>query len=120
MEKLTNEKRKEHPYYSKDTKFLQWAKKDDKKKEIKVKQEELLDWINKIDPNQYSELPEEEKKLKQKEQNQELSKRRAEIQALQEQLKELQANKTGSKAFEVSYTPPNRRMKKQAIKNRNK
>lgn len=120
MEPLTNEKRKEHPYYSQDTKFQQWSKKDDKKKEIKAKQEELLDWINKIDPKAFNDLPEEEKKLKQKEQQQELGKRRAEIQVLQEQLKELQANKTGSKAFEVSYTPPNRRMKRQAIKNRKK
>jgi len=106
MEKLTNEKRRNHPYYSKDTKFQQWLKKDDKKKEIKQKNEELLDWINKLDPKQYNDLPEEEKKLKQKETQQELQKRRAEIQALTEQLKEMQGNKTGSKAFEVSYTPP--------------
>lgn len=113
---MTNEERRNHPYYSQEHKFLTWAKKDDKKKEIKQKNEELLDWINKLDPKATENLTEEEKKKYQEETKKELNKRRAEISALKDQLKELQANKLGSKAFEVSYTPPNRGMRKQARK----
>jgi septal ring factor EnvC (AmiA/AmiB activator) len=113
---MTNEERRTHPYYSQDHKFLTWAKKDDKKKEIKAKQEELQKFILNINPKAVETLSPEELKTFREENKKTISKLRMEISALQDQLKELQANKLGSKAFEVSYTPPNRRMKKQARK----
>lgn len=117
---MTNEERRNHPYYSQDHKFLTWAKKDDKKKEIKAKELELQEFVLKIDPKVTETLSPEELKTFREENKKTINRFRMEISALKDQLKELQANKLGSKAFEVSYTPPNRRMKKQALKSRKK
>lgn len=115
---MTNEKRREHPYYKTDTKFQQWSKKDDLKKLIKSKQEELVDWVGKIDISLKEGETKEQHEARKKENQTELNKRRTEIKALEDQLKEVAANKLGSKAFETSTTPPNRQQRRQAIKNR--